>query len=74
MGTISTLEFKRRAIINEINYLTFDYEKTSKTRIPLNFSRFRVDEILAMEIDPKESRWYVHLICIVFQTYFICLI
>lgn len=61
------MEFKRRAIINEINYVAYAYNRTSLPAIYINpfsseESNFVQDDILGMEVDPRESRWYVNII------------
>lgn len=58
------MEFRRRTIINEINYVAFEANKTSLPAIYINPMRtvtqnYVQDDILGMEIDPRESRWYV---------------
>lgn len=67
IGAISSMEYKRRTIINDINRIHYVDHKTS---LPFNInyvssvrpgtSNFIQDVILSMEVDPLESRWYVH--------------
>jgi len=58
------MEYKRRTIINEINYVAYALHKTSLPAIYINPMRtgapnYVQDDILGMEVDPRESKWYV---------------
>jgi len=60
------MEYKRRTIINEIYRMGFIHYKTSMSTTyndpfhPVNFNT--LDEILGMELDPRESRWYAYIL------------
>ncbi|XP_022180525.1 DNA excision repair protein ERCC-8-like [Myzus persicae] len=61
IGAISSMEYKRRTIINEINYVAYALHKTSLPAIYINPIRtgapnYVQDDILAMEVDPRESK------------------
>lgn len=61
------MEYKRRTIINEINYVAYSLNKTSLPAIYINpistgAPNYVQDDILGMEVDPRESKWYVYFI------------
>ncbi|XP_025198046.1 DNA excision repair protein ERCC-8-like [Melanaphis sacchari] len=61
IGAISSMEYKRRTIINEINNVAYSLHKTSLPAIYINPIRtgapnFVQDDILGMEVDPRESK------------------
>jgi hypothetical protein len=67
IGAISSMEYKRRTIINEINYVAYSLNKTSLPAIYINpistgAPNYVQDDILGMEVDPRESKWYVYFI------------
>jgi len=58
------MEYKRRTIINEINNVAYAFHKTSLPAIYINPVRtdglhYVQDDILAMEVDPRDSTRYV---------------
>jgi len=68
IGAISSMEYKRRTIINEINNIAYALYKTSLPAIYINPIRtgapnYVQDDILAMEVDPIASKWYVYFMC-----------
>jgi hypothetical protein len=65
IGAISSIEYKRRTIINEINYVAYAVNKTSLPVMYINPNgrstrNFVIDDILGMEVNPTESSWYVY--------------
>lgn len=60
IGEISSLEFKRRSIINEINHIAYTSYKSSEPSFYTNNESFNLvqNDILHMELDPRESKWY----------------
>jgi len=61
------MEYKRRTIINEINNVAYALHKTSLPAIYINpistgAPNYVQDDILAMEVDPRESKWYAYFI------------
>lgn len=67
IGAITPMEYKRRTIINEINYVAYAVNKTSLPVMYFNPIRtstqnFVQDDILGLEVDPRESRWYVYFV------------
>lgn len=60
MGAISSIEYKRRRILYEINHMTHAIHKISKYPYFLNnFMNGFLVNITSMEVDPREHRWYV---------------
>lgn len=67
IGAISSREYKRRTIINEINHVAYSLYKTSLPAIyidPMSTGapNYVQDDILCMEVDPIESKWYLYFI------------
>ncbi|VVC34426.1 WD40/YVTN repeat-like-containing domain,WD40-repeat-containing domain,WD40 repeat [Cinara cedri] len=60
IGNISSVEYKRRIILNELYHLGFVSDRTSLPAIYFNpidaLDGYVRDDILGMEIDPKESK------------------
>jgi len=64
-GAISSAEFKRCTIINQLYHMNYVHEKTSVSTTFLDplYSAYpnTVDDILALEIDPVQSKWYAYI-------------
>ncbi|XP_027850805.1 DNA excision repair protein ERCC-8-like isoform X2 [Aphis gossypii] len=63
IGAISSMEYKRRAILNELNYMSYSSGRFSlPTMYPTNINdrirptRLILDTILGMEVDPREGK------------------
>lgn len=66
IGAISCAEYKRLTTLNELSSMAFSVQKTSLPSIYINpinngISDFVQDDIISMEVDPRESRRYVFI-------------
>jgi len=72
IGAISSIEYKRYRLLNEINQIGYAFNKSSNYPHfidPMNFEVIGHEHanITSIETDPREYRWYVFTL---YQTYF----
>lgn len=67
IGAISSMEYKRRAILNELNYMSYSSARHAlPSMYPIQINnrspQLVLDNIIGMENDPREGKRYVYFI------------
>lgn len=67
IGAISSIEYKRCRLLNEINHISYAFNKSSNYPHFIDPMNFEVTghehaNITNIETDPREYRWYVFIL------------